>query len=108
MKKITPYNRHYIDNKDIAEVAKVLRSDFLTTGSESGKFEKAIAKYCGCKYAVVCSNGTAALHLAMKAINLKKNESVVTSANTFVADANAPLFEGGKVIFSDIDYVIQT
>ena len=103
MKKITPYNRHYIDNKDIAEVAKVLRSDFLTTGSESGKFEKAIAKYCGCKYAVVCSNGTAALHLAMKAINLKKNESVVTSANTFVADANAPLFEGGKVIFSDID-----
>ena len=103
MKNTIPYNRHLIDNEDIAEVARVLKSEFLTTGPEAGKFEKSISQYCGSKYAVVCSNGTAALHLAMKAIKITDKDYVITSANTFVADSNAPLFEGGKVIFADIE-----
>jgi dTDP-4-amino-4,6-dideoxygalactose transaminase len=48
-----PYGRQSINNKDIQEVVKVLKSDFLTQGPKIPEFEKSLAKYCGCKFAVV-------------------------------------------------------
>lgn len=97
------YNKQFIDNSDVSAVNKVLKSDFLTTGPECKKFEKKIANYVGSKYAVVCSNGTAALYLALRCMNLKSDEIVLTSANTFVADANAAKLNGINVMFADID-----
>ena len=59
-----PYGHQLIDKKDIAEVVKVLKSDWLTQGPKILEFEQNLAKYCGAKYAVAVSSGTAALHLA--------------------------------------------
>jgi len=58
-----PYGHQWIDKKDIKEVVKVLKSDWLTQGPKVEEFEKAVAEYCKVKYAVAVSSGTAALHV---------------------------------------------
>ena len=67
-KTMLPYARHHLDEDDIKATVEVLRSDWLTTGPEVGKFEKAIADFVGVRDAVAVSNGTAALHAAMYAL----------------------------------------
>lgn len=96
-----PYGKQHIDNNDIQAVIKTLKSDWLTQGPRILEFEKKIAKYCGSKYAVVVSNGTAALHLAYLAANLNNSE-VISTPNTFVATTNMLLVAKAKPIFCDI------
>lgn len=79
-----------------------MKSDWLTQGPKVSEFEKALAKYCGAKYAVACSSGTAALHLAYLAADLKSGDEVIISPNTFVATANMLLVVGAKPVFCDI------
>jgi UDP-4-amino-4,6-dideoxy-N-acetyl-beta-L-altrosamine transaminase len=98
-----PYGRQNITQKDINEVLKILKSDYLTQGPEINKFEEAFAKYVGSKYSVAVSNGTAALHLCSIALNLKPKDKVITSPITFAASANCIRYCGGEVVFSDID-----
>lgn len=97
-----PYGHQSVDNKDINEVIKVLKSDWLTQGPRVLEFEKKLAADCGAEYAVACANGTAALHLAYLAAGLKKGDEVITSANTFVATANMLLAVGARPVFCDI------
>ncbi|HEY0053294.1 MAG TPA: aminotransferase class I/II-fold pyridoxal phosphate-dependent enzyme, partial [Caulobacteraceae bacterium] len=80
-----------------------LRGDFLTGGPLVERFERAFADYVGAPEAVVCSNGTTALHLAVKAAELQAGDAAIVPAITFVATANAVRFEGGEVIFADVD-----
>lgn len=98
-----PYGRQWIDEDDIQEVVKILKSDYLTTGPAVGEFEKAIANYVGAKYAVAFSNGTAALHGACFAAGITNGDEVITTPITFVASANCVLYQGGKPVFADID-----
>ncbi|MDO8584845.1 MAG: UDP-4-amino-4,6-dideoxy-N-acetyl-beta-L-altrosamine transaminase [bacterium] len=98
-----PYGHQFIDEDDIRAVVKVLRSPYLTQGPEVEAFEEALAKYCGVKYAVVFSNGTAALHGAYFAAGLGRGDEFITSPLTFVATANAGLYLGAKPIFADVD-----
>lgn len=63
MKKI-PYARQWIDKDDIRSVIQVLESDYLTQGPMVDNFERAVADYCGAKYAVAVNSGTSALHIA--------------------------------------------
>jgi len=98
-----PYGRQHITDEDINAVVKALKSDFLTQGPEIVAFEKAFADYIGCKYAVVVSNGTAALHLCTIALDVNKNSRVITSPITFVASANCVRYCDGEVYFADID-----
>lgn len=97
-----PYGHQNIAAGDIKAVLKILKSDWLTQGPKIPEFERALAKYCGAKYAVVCANGTAALHLAYLAAGLKRGDEAITTANTFVATANMLLAVGVKPIFCDI------
>lgn len=97
-----PYSHQFIDKNDINEIGKVLKSDWLTQGPKVQQFEKALAKYCGAKYAAVVSSGTTALHLAYLAVGLKKGDEVITSPNTFVATTNMLLALGAKPVFCDI------
>ena len=97
-----PYGRQTIDSDDIRAIVKVLRSDWLTQGPAVKQFEESLAKYCGAKYAVAVSNGTAALHLAYLAAGLNANDEVITTPNTFVATANMLLVTGAKPVFCDI------
>ena len=97
-----PYGRQNIDKSDINEVVKVLKSDWLTQGPKVLEFEKALAKYCGVKYAVATSNGTVALHLAYLVAGFEAEDEVITSPNTFVATANMLLTVEAKPVFCDI------
>ena len=98
-----PYSRQSINNKDIAEVVKVLRSDFLTQGPKVDIFEKKVSKLVKSKFAVACNSATSALHLACLALNLKSKDIVWTVPNTFVASANCAINCGAKIDFVDID-----
>ncbi|MDP2157358.1 MAG: UDP-4-amino-4,6-dideoxy-N-acetyl-beta-L-altrosamine transaminase, partial [Nitrospirota bacterium] len=66
------------------------------------EFEKKVANYCGVKYAVAVSSGTAALHLACLAAGISGGDEVITSPITFVASANCALYVGARPVFADI------
>ena len=101
--RIIPYGRQSIDENDIQAVVDVLRSDLITQGPVSELFEKAIADYCGARYAVAVSSGTAALHLAAMAAGFGSGDEVITSPMTFVASSNCVLYCGAAPVFADID-----
>ncbi len=98
-----PYGTQSIDEDDIQAVVNVLRSDYLTTGPTIAQFEKKIADYVGAKYAVAVSNGTAALHVACLAADIKPGDEVITTPITFAASANCVLYCGGTPVFADIN-----
>lgn len=98
-----PYGRQYVDDEDIEEVVKVLKSDFLTTGPVIEEFEKKVADYVGAKYAVAVANGTAALHSACYAANIGKGDEVITTPITFAASSNCAFYCGAVPVFADID-----
>jgi perosamine synthetase len=98
-----PYGRQSISEEDIAAVVDVLRSDWLTQGPMVERFENAVAEYCGAKYAVAVSNGTAALHLTALAAGFQAGDEVITSPITFVASANCIVYSGATPVFADIN-----
>lgn len=97
------YGRQYITDEDIQVVVDTLKSDYLTQGPKIAEFEKDFAEYCGCKYACVVSNGTAALHLCAMALGIKPGDKVITTPITFVASANGFRYCGAEIVFCDID-----
>lgn len=103
MSDFIPYSRQCINEKDIQAVVEVLKSDWLTQGPVIEKFERAVAEYCGVKYAVAVNSGTSALHIACLAAGVKEGDEVVTSPNTFVASANCAIYCAAKPVFADID-----
>lgn len=98
-----PYGRQQIDDSDIAAVVEVLRGDWLTTGPAVTAFEEALAARLGARHAVVCSSGTAGLHLATLALGLGPGDAVIVPTLTFLASANAARYVGADVIFADVD-----
>lgn len=102
-KRAVSYGRQTIEEDDIRAVEAALRSEMLTQGPLSAAFEEAITACTGAKYAVVCSNGTAALHIAMLAAGVGKGDEVVTSPMTFLASANSAVYAGAKPVFADVD-----
>jgi UDP-4-amino-4,6-dideoxy-N-acetyl-beta-L-altrosamine transaminase len=97
-----PYCRHVVEDDDIAAVTAVLKSDALTQGPAVAKFESDLIKVTGAAHAVVCSSGTAALHLAALALDLKPGDTVLVPAQTFAATANCIRYVGADVIFTDV------
>ena len=97
-----PYSKQYIDKKDIENVKKVLKSNFLTQGPNVKKFENIVKKKCNAKFATAVNSATSALHLSCIALNLKKGDYLWTSPNSFVASANCGLYCGAKIDFVDI------
>ena len=96
------YGKQSIDRKDIKAVTDTLESEWLTQGPKVDEFEKALAKYCGSKYAVAVYNGTAALHLANLAIGTNATTNVITTPVTFLATANSVIYADGHPVFGDI------
>ena len=98
-----PYGRQTIEDDDIAAVAAALRDDFLTTGPRVEAFETAFAAAVGARHAVACANGTAALHLAMLALDVRPAEVCIVPSITFLATANCARYVGAEVVFADVD-----
>lgn len=97
------YGHQYIDEADIRAVTEVLKSDFLTCGPKIGELEEKLCRLTGAKYAVVCSNGTAALHIACQAAGIGEGDELITTPITFAASANCALYCGAKPVFADIN-----
>lgn len=98
-----PYGRQDITAEDLASVARVLQSDWLTQGPAVPRFEERFASYCGVAHAVAVNSATSALHIACMALGLGAGDVLWTSPNTFVASANCALYCGAGVDFVDID-----
>ena len=97
-----PIAKPIIEDDEINAVVRVLKSGVLAQGEEVKKFEEEFAKYIGTKYAVAVSNGTTALDIILKAIGVKERDEVIVPDFTFIASANAVLYQGAKVVFADI------
>jgi perosamine synthetase len=98
-----PAYEPWISNEDKKIVNKTLSQSMLTLGPQLEKFESDFSKYSNAKYAIAVSNCTAALHLSLMALGIKKNDEVIIPDLTFVADANAILACNAKPIIVDIN-----
>ena len=96
------YGRQCIEEDDIAAVVETLKSDYLTCGPKIAQAEKRLCEITGAKYAVLVSNGTAALHIAAMAAGFKEGDEVIVSSITFAASANCVLYVGATPVFADI------
>lgn len=97
------YGHQYLDQADYDAVLEVLKSDYLTCGPKITELEEKLCKLTGAKYAVVCSNGTAALHMAAMAAGIGEGDELITTPITFAASANCALYCGGRPVFADIN-----
>jgi len=98
-----PAYQPWISKDDKRIVNKTLEQSMLTLGPQLEKFEMDFCKYTKSKYAVAVSNGTAALHLSLKALGIKKCDEVIIPDLTFVADASAILASNAKPVIVDIN-----
>jgi UDP-4-amino-4,6-dideoxy-N-acetyl-beta-L-altrosamine transaminase len=103
MTEFLSYGKQWIDDDDIRNVQATLTSDFLTQGPQIAEFEQALGKYTGARYCVAVANGTAALHLAVAALELAPDSEGITSTISFVASSNAMIYNNIKPVFADID-----
>jgi len=92
-----------ITSREIELVNQVLGTRYLSIGPMVARFEERMAKFTGRKHAIAVSSGTAALHLCMRAIDLKPGDRVITSPFSFVSSANCILFERGIPVFVDVE-----
>jgi dTDP-4-amino-4,6-dideoxygalactose transaminase len=98
-----PLSRPDINEADIEAVVNVLRTSDLSLGPKVSEFEAAICLRTGARYATAVDSGTAALHLAVHALEIRDGDEVITTPFSFVASANCVLFERAKPVFADID-----
>jgi perosamine synthetase len=98
-----PYGHQLIDAQDLDAVSRVLSSEWLTQGPAVEAFERDLATAVGARHVVAVSSGTAALHLACLAAGVGPGHTVLTSAMTFVASANAALYCGADAGLVDVD-----
>lgn len=98
-----PYSLHSIGEAEIAEVVSTLKSNWLTSGPLTLRFEKEFAEYIGCRYAVAVSSCTAGLHLALNVYGIGPGDEVITTPLTFCATAEVIEYQQAKPVFVDID-----
>jgi perosamine synthetase len=100
-----PLARPVLGEEEELALAEVLRSGQLSLGPRVPAFEEAFAARLGAAHASAVSSGTAGLHLALRAVGVSDGDEVVTSPFSFVASANAAVFERARPVFADIDPV---
>jgi dTDP-4-amino-4,6-dideoxygalactose transaminase len=102
---VIPLAKPFLGEAEERAVIEVLRSGQLSLGPRLPAFEQAFAERIGARHASAVSSGTAALHLALRAVGVSDGDEVVTSPFSFVASANSILFERATPVFADIDPV---
>jgi dTDP-4-amino-4,6-dideoxygalactose transaminase len=91
-----------VPEEDVAAVADVYRSGWLSMGPRTAEFEQALAEYTGARHALGTANGTAALHLICMAAGLGPGDEAIVPSLTFVASVNAIAYTGATPVFADI------
>jgi perosamine synthetase len=104
---VIPINKPQMDEEEVQAVLEVMRKGPLTNALGAGpkvlEFEKTFAQFAGAKHAVAVNTGTAALHAAVMAVGVRRDDEVILPSFTFVATAEAVALAGGKPVFADID-----
>lgn len=98
-----PFHKASLGEEEVHAVAEVIRSGWLTMGPKTLEFEAQFAKYVGATHAVAVCSGTAALHLALEALNLQRNDEVVIPTTTFTATGEVVNYFGARPVLADID-----
>lgn len=91
--------------KEIDRVSEILKSNKVNywTGQECREFEKEFAQFCQTKYAIALMNGTVALDVALKALDIKAGDDVIVTSRTFLASASCIVTAGANPIFADVE-----
>ena len=98
-----PWAVPYIDETELAEVTEAVRTNWLSMGKRVRALEEELADYLGLRHAILVSNGTVALDLALKVVGVGAGDEVIVPAMTYVATLNAVLYQGATPIFADIE-----
>lgn len=98
-----PFHKAHITDDEINAVSNTIRSGWLTMGPKTAEFEESFKQYIDCKHAVSLNSATAALHLALKAINLQQGDEVIIPTNTFIATAEVITYFNAIPILCDIE-----
>ena len=102
MKCRIPLYKPDISKKEISRVNECLKSSWISSkGKYIDKFEKLFSKYTKIKYSTVVVNGTAALHLALLSLNIKRDDEIIVPTFTYVASVNAIRYVNAKPVFID-------
>lgn len=98
-----PVLKPSITEEEIQEVVQVLQSGWLGLGPKTKEFEERFASYIGSRFAVALNSGTAALHLAVEALEIGPGDEVIVTPMTFVSSIHAIVYGGATPVFADID-----
>lgn len=102
-KTFLPFSRPSIRQADIAAVADVLRSGWITTGSKNAELERRFCETVGCQSAVCVSSATAGMHITLKALDIGPGDEVITPSMTWVSTVNLIVLAGATPVFADVD-----
>src|SRR4030042_4342436 len=97
-----PFHKTYIAEEEIAEVVDSLKSGWITMGPKTVRFEEEFGKYIGTKNSIAVNSCTAALHLALKAIDLKEGDEVIIPTMTFTATGEVVCYFDAKPILVNV------
>lgn len=103
--KLIPYGKQSINKKDYSLVKEALFSEKITTGKFVKLFEKKIKNYCKVNFALSCSSGTAALHLAFSAISIKPGDKVIVPSINFISTCNILQMMKARIYLADVDSI---
>jgi perosamine synthetase len=98
-----PIAKPNFGKEEMDAVKEVLESGILASGPKTRTFEEEFAEYVGVEHAVAVTNGTIALDVALKALNIGAGDEVITSAFSFIASSNCIIFQNAKPVLADID-----
>jgi dTDP-4-amino-4,6-dideoxygalactose transaminase len=98
-----PFHKPYITDDEINEVVDSLKSGWLTMGPKTVRFEEEFGNYTGAKHSIAVNSCTAALHLALKAINLKAGDEVIIPSMTFTATGEVVCYFDAKPVLVDVE-----
>lgn len=99
-----PISEPSLGEEELINVTDAVKSGWISSkGKYIKEFEEKFAGYCGVKYGIATSNGTVSLHLALKALGIKKDDEVIVPTLTFIATANAVAYCQAKPVFVDSD-----
>jgi dTDP-4-amino-4,6-dideoxygalactose transaminase len=98
-----PWAIPFVDDEELAEVVDAVQTNWLSMGKRVRALEEGLAAYVGVKNAVAVSNGTVALDLTLKVLNVLAGDEVILPAMTYVATLNTVLYQGAQPVFADIE-----
>ncbi len=98
-----PFSRPSISEAEIAQVAEVLRSGWITTGPRNAQFEADFCAYTGSRHAVAIASATAGMHLLLEAMNIGPGDEIITPSMTWVSTPNLITLSGARPVWVDVD-----